>query len=103
MLCIFVDLFVECYVDVKFDYVVGFDVCGFIIVLIVVYELSVGFVLICKVGKLLYKICLELYDFEYGSVMVEIYEDVCCFGDCVIIMDDLIVIGGMMMVGCNLL
>lgn len=60
--------------------------------------LGVFFIMIWKVGKFLYYKILYLYDFEYGSVVIEMYNDVVLVGDCVLIYDDLFVIGGLVVV-----
>lgn len=89
-----VDQMVQFWVGVKIDMVVGIEVCGFILGGVVVYQFLVGFMLVCKKGKLFYCIIVEDYELEYGIDMIEIYVDVIKEGDCVLLVDDLIVIGG---------
>lgn len=52
--------------DKYVDMIVGFEVCGFIVGCLVVYELGVGFVFVCKKGKLLCEMVKVIYDLEYG-------------------------------------
>lgn len=101
--CCVVDVFVQFWVGFKVDQIVGIEVCGFILGGVVVYQLFVGFVLICKKGKLLYEIVWIVYLFEYGFDEMEMYKDVIQVGDRVILVDDLIVIGGMVEVVCKFL
>lgn len=44
---------VEKYKDMGFIKVVGIEVCGFLFGVFLVLELGVGFVFVCKLGKLL--------------------------------------------------
>lgn len=89
-----IDLLVECYKNVGIIKVVGIEVCGFLFGVLVVLGLGVGFVLVCKLGKLLCEIISEIYDLEYGIDQLEIYVDVIKLGDKVLVVDDLLVIGG---------
>jgi len=63
----FVDWYCECV-----DVVVGIEVRGFMFVVFLVVEFGVGFVLVCKVGKLSGEMYCISYDFEYGIVSVEV-------------------------------
>lgn len=57
------------------DVIVVVEVCGFVFVVLMVIELGIGFVLICKFGKLFYNSYCYEYDFEYGFDVLEIYVD----------------------------
>lgn len=60
--------------------VVGLEVCGFIVGCFVVYELGVGFVLVCKKGKLFWEIIEVIYGLEYGIDILILYKDVIKLG-----------------------
>lgn len=89
-----IELLIECYKDVGIIKVVGIEVCGFLFGVLVVLVLGVGFVLVCKLCKLLCEIIVEIYELEYGIDQLEIYVDVIKLGDKVLVVDDLLVIGG---------
>lgn len=89
---------VDCWCDQKLDVVVGIELCGFIFGVVMVLELGVGFVLVCKLGKLFGQVLCEEYMFEYCSDCIEVYVDVLLVGVCVVIIDDVLVIGGMLVV-----
>lgn len=84
----------------QFDVIVGIEVCGFIFVSVVVIVVGVGLILICKVGKLFWFVVFVDYVFEYGIVMIEMYDDL-LVGFCVLFIDDVFVIGGILVVGCQ--
>lgn len=44
----------------------GIEFWGFIFGVFLVYKLKVGFILICKIGKLFVLVYLVVYDLEYG-------------------------------------
>lgn len=89
-----IDYLVDFYKDKGLIKIVGIESCGFLFGYLLVICLGFFFVLICKVGKLLYYKISYLYDLEYGLVMIELYIDVIINGDKVLIYDDLLVIGG---------
>lgn len=62
--------------DFKIDVIVGFEVCGFVVGVFLVYVFGVGFVLICKSGKLFGEMIEVGYDFEYGKDIFVMYIDV---------------------------
>lgn len=64
----------------RIDMVVGLEVCGFIVGCLVVYELGVGFVLVCKKGKFFCEIIEVIYDLEYGLDILMLYKDVIILG-----------------------
>lgn len=93
-----VDCFLWFYIGYEVDKVVGIELCGFLFVFLVVLFFNVGFVLVCKLGKffgLMYEVS---YEFEYGFDMLQLYEGVIEFGEKVLVVDDLFVIGGMVCV-----
>lgn len=96
--CMVVDQLLMFYVGECISKVVGFEVWGFIFGGVVVYQFLVGFVLICKKGKLFGVVISEVYVLEYGEVVMELYDDVLQLGECVLIVDDFLVIGGMVVV-----
>lgn len=102
VLCMIVDSFVQCYIEVDFSYIGVMDVCGFFIGLVVVYVLNKLLVLFCKQGKLFVDVFVEGYQIEYGEVFFEVYVDSFCEGDSVLIFDDFIVIGGILLVVVSL-
>lgn len=88
---------IEVLVDWVFgvDLVVGVDVCGFLVVVVVVIWFEVGVLVVCKGGKLFWLVFSEEYYREYGVVILEIFvEGIEVVGCCVVIIDDVLVIGG---------
>ncbi len=88
------DRFIERYRDVKIDKIVGIDARGFIFGAVLAHQLSIGFVLVRKKGKLPYRTIEAEYSLEYGSNVIAIHEDAIGPGDRVLIIDDLIATGG---------
>lgn len=60
--------------------IVGLEVCGFIVGCLVVYVFGIGFVLVCKLGKLLCEVILVDYEKEYGFDILIMYVDVIKLG-----------------------
>lgn len=89
-----IDLLVERYKNAGIIKVVGIEARGFLFGVSVVLGLGVGFVSVRKSGKLSREIISEIYDLEYGIDQLEIYVDVIKSGDKVLVVDDLLVIGG---------
>lgn len=56
------------------------EVCGFIVGCLVVYVLGIGFVFVCKEGKLLCEVIKVDYGLEYGKDVLMIYKDVIKLG-----------------------
>lgn len=75
-----IDVIVEYVKERDIDVVVGLEVCGFIIGCLVFYVLEVGFVLVCKLGKLLCEVIIVDYGKEYGKDVLMIYKDVIKLG-----------------------
>lgn len=81
----------------------GIEVCGFLFGVLLVLELGIGFVFVCKFNKLFWDVFSESYELEYGKDMLEIYKDVILLGDKVLLIDDLLVIGGIIFVMVKLI
>lgn len=89
-----IDTLAQRYNDAKIDYVVGIEARGFIFGAALAYKLGCGFVPVRKPGKLPAQTITEEYDLEYGTDKLEIHCDALQKGDRVLIVDDLIAIGG---------
>ncbi len=88
------DLMTAHFADRKIDYVVGIDARGFIFGATLAYKLGCGFVPVRKPGKLPADTIAEEYELEYGTDRLEIHKDALKKGDRVLIVDDLIAVGG---------
>lgn len=86
----------------KIDYVVGIDARGFIFGAALAYKLGCGFVPVRKPGKLPADTIAEEYALEYGTDKLEIHRDALEKGDRVVVVDDLIAIGGTAKAAANL-
>ena len=80
--------------DVDYDVVVGAESRGFIFGTPIAYNERKPFVLIRKPGKLPRETEKMDYDLEYGSATLEIHKDAIKPGQKVLIVDDLMAIGG---------
>ena len=80
--------------DVDFDVVVGPESRGFIFGVPIAYNNHTGFVPVRKKGKLPCETISEEYALEYGTATIEIHKDAIQPGQKVVIVDDLIAIGG---------
>src|SRR5271167_4590261 len=89
-----VDELVQPWAGGKLDKVAGIEARGFIIGGAVAHQVSAGFVLIRKKGKLPHKRVSIAYSLEYGLDEMEMHEDALAAGDRVILVDDLIATGG---------
>jgi adenine phosphoribosyltransferase len=89
-----IDQFVWLFSDQHVDKVVGIESRGFMFGSIVAYNLNAGFVPVRKPGKLPAHTIGEEYELEYGSDKLEIHSDGISKGERVLIVDDLIAIGG---------
>ncbi|MGB0551794.1 MAG: adenine phosphoribosyltransferase [Alphaproteobacteria bacterium] len=76
------------------DLLVGIESRGFLTAAPLALELSCGFAMIRKKGKLPGATIGHTYDLEYGSDTVEIQADAISPGQRVVIMDDLLATGG---------
>ena len=89
-----IDRFVWLFAAKDVDKVVGIESRGFMFASIVAYNLNAGFVPVRKPGKLpAHTVCKE-YDLEYGTDQLEIHSDAIEEGEKVLIIDDLIAVGG---------
>jgi len=78
----------------KIDTVLGIESRGFIIGAALAYELSAGFCIVRKPGKLPYETYKASYELEYGTDSLEIHIDAIPHNARVVIVDDLIATGG---------
>ena len=76
------------------DIVAGIESRGFILGMVLAYELDKPFVPIRKKGKLPYRTVSHEYLLEYGSSAVEMHVDAIDKGQRVLIHDDLLATGG---------
>jgi adenine phosphoribosyltransferase len=86
--------FVNRFIGVKIDRVVGIEARGFIIGAALACQLGVGFVPIRKKGKLPAETRSHDYKLEYGTDCVEIHIDAISQGEHILLVDDLIATGG---------
>ena len=89
-----IDQFVWLFSTEHVDKVVGIESRGFMFASIVAYNLNAGFVPVRKPGKLPAHTISEEYELEYGTDALEIHSDAIESGERVLIVDDLIAIGG---------
>lgn len=89
-----IDRFVWMFAAKEVDKVVGIESRGFMFASIVAYNLNAGFVPVRKPGKLPAHTVGESYDLEYGTDHLEMHSDAIEAGERVLIVDDLIAIGG---------
>ncbi len=89
-----IDRFVWLFADQEVDKVVGIESRGFMFGSIVAYNLNAGFVPVRKPGKLPARTVEQAYELEYGTDQLEMHEDAITRGERVLIVDDLIAIGG---------
>lgn len=86
--------FVNRFIGVKIDRVVGIEARGFIIGAALACQLGVGFVPIRKKGKLPAETRSHDYKLEYGADCIEIHIDAISQGEHILLVDDLIATGG---------
>ena len=86
--------FVNRFIGVKIDKVVGIEARGFIIGAALAFQLGVGFVPIRKKGKLPAETRSHDYKLEYGADCIEIHIDAISQGEHILLVDDLIATGG---------
>lgn len=89
-----IDQFVWLFADLHVDKVVGIESRGFMFGSIVAYNLNAGFVPMRKPGKLPSHTVEQTYKLEYGEDRLEMHSDAIAPGERVLIVDDLIAIGG---------
>jgi len=95
--------FKERYQNTNITKIAGIDSRGFIFGSVLARELHLPFVLIRKKGKLPPKVISQEYQLEYGIDTVEINEDAINQDDIVLIIDDLIALGGTAHAACTLI
>lgn len=87
----------------RIDKVAGLEARGFVLGGAVAHQISSGFVLIRKQGKLPSTTLSESYELEYGSEVMEIHDDSVLPGEKVLLVDDLLATGGTAVAGIRLL
>lgn len=101
-LCLAIDSIEEKIKDLDFDSVVGLESRGFIFGSPIARDLSKGFSIIRKKGKLPWRVISQDYELEYGSETMEMHIDALQPGQKVVIIDDLLATGGTMEAGIKL-
>lgn len=86
----------------KIDYIVAAESRGFIFAGALAYKLGCGFVPVRKPGKLPAKAYRHTYALEYGTDSLEIHRDAFPPNSRVLILDDLLAIGGTALAMVNL-
>jgi adenine phosphoribosyltransferase len=76
------------------DFIAGIESRGFLFGSAIAHELSCGFVMIRKVGKLPGTVISHSYDLEYGSDTLQIADGIIPRDRNVVLVDDLIATGG---------
>ena len=89
-----IDRIVEHLKDKNVDVILGPEARGFIFGVPVAYALGVGFVPVRKKGKLPAETVSVDYSLEYGVDVLEIHKDAIKKGQKVVIIDDIIALGG---------
>ena len=89
-----IDEFVQRYIGVKIDVIVGLEARGFIMGGAIAHQLGKGFIPIRKAGKLPHETESYEYELEYGTDKIEIHKDAIKPGDKVLVVDDLLATGG---------
>ena len=82
---------------VDFDIVLGPESRGFIFGVPIAYNMHKAFVPVRKKGKLPRATISQTYDLEYGTATIEIHKDAIQPGQKVVIIDDLIATGGLLL------
>ena len=89
-----IDKIQEMLEGVEFDAVLGLESRGFIFGMPIAYNLHKAFIPVRKKGKLPRETVSAKYDLEYGTAEIEIHKEDLRPGMKVVIIDDLIAIGG---------
>jgi adenine phosphoribosyltransferase len=97
-----VDALCDRYRTQQIDAIVGVEARGFIFAGAVAHTLGIGFVPVRKPGKLPAETIEETYELEYGTDALQIHKDAIEPGMRVVVMDDLIAIGGTLEATCKL-
>ena len=90
------------FAEQNIDYIIGIEARGFIFGAALAYRLGCGLVPVRKSGKLPADTITEEYALEYGTDKLEIHKDALKKGSRVVIVDDLIAIGGTAKAAANL-
>jgi len=98
-----VDQLLHPYSGEKIDKVAALEARGFVIGGAVAHQISAGFVLVRKKGKLPGPAISESYELEYGSETMEIHDDAVDAGERILLIDDLLATGGTAAAGISLL
>jgi adenine phosphoribosyltransferase len=98
-----IDQMLAPYAGVRVDKVAGLEARGFILGGAIAHQLSVGFVLIRKKGKLPGKTIEQAYSLEYGEATMELHDDSLSGGEKVLLVDDLLATGGTAEAGIKLI
>jgi adenine phosphoribosyltransferase len=88
--------------DLDVDVVIGAEARGFLLGPALARELSAGFVLARKPGKLAHETVRAEYLLEYGSDALEVHSDAIAGGSRVLVHDDLLATGGTAKALCEL-
>src|SRR5437868_11165113 len=89
-----IDALAEYYLPKHVDLILGMEARGFIFGPALAYRLNAGFIPVRKPGKLPAATAKYDYALEYGTSTLEIHRDAIQKGERVIIVDDLLAIGG---------
>ncbi len=87
----------------RIDKVAALEARGFVIGGALAHQISAGFVLIRKKGKLPGPAISESYELEYGAETMEIHDDAIAAGERILLVDDLLATGGTAVAGITLL
>lgn len=88
--------------ELSFDKIAAFDARGFLWAAPLAYTLDVPLIPIRKAGKLPRTTASVTYHGEYADETVEVHTDAIGKGDTVLLVDDVIALGGSMRAGCEL-
>ena len=97
-----INKFYEKYKNVQIDKIVGVESRGFIFGSLLADKLELPLVIVRKPGKLPAATSQIEYELEYGTDKLEIHNDAVSLGDKILIVDDLIAIGGTGLACCKL-
>ena len=96
------DRFIERYVEADFSHIGAMDARGFLIGSVLAHQLNKPLILFRKQGKLPADVLAEGYQTEYGEAFLEVHADSLGEGDSLLIVDDLIALGGTLIAAANL-
>ena len=89
-----VDALYDAVKDYEFDKIVAIESRGFIFGAALAYKMGVGFVPVCKEGKLPSDTVSVTYELEYGQDTLQMHSDALSPAERVLIIDDLLATGG---------